>query len=74
LNARIGVSVTVVRSALEIASVVFSLLLIAVGGGLTSDPVVLAKTAAAITLPLTLAALLERWGKLGWGKLRRVPA
>jgi hypothetical protein len=55
--------VTVVRSALEIAGVVISLLLIAVGGRLTSDPVVLTITAVALSLSLTLAALLARWWK-----------
>jgi hypothetical protein len=55
--------VTVVRSALEIAGVVLSLLLIAVGGGITSDPVVLMITAAGLSLSLVLAALLERWLK-----------
>lgn len=54
---------TVVRSVLEIAGVVISLLLIAVGGGLTSDPVVLMVTAAGLSLSLMLAALLERWWK-----------
>jgi hypothetical protein len=58
-----GVCVTVVRSALEIAGVVVSLLLIVVGGGLTSDPRVLMMTAAGLSLSLMLAALLERWFK-----------
>jgi hypothetical protein len=61
--------VTVVRSALEIAVVVISLLLIAVGGGLTSDPIVLVMTAAGLSLSLMLAALLQSW----W-KPARVPA
>jgi hypothetical protein len=60
--------VTVVRSALEIAGVVISLLLIVVGGGLTTDPVVLIVAATAMSLSLTLAALLARWLKP-----RRVP-
>lgn len=54
---------SVVRSAVEIAGVVISLLLIAVGGGLTSDPVVLMVTAAGLSLSLMFAALLERWWK-----------
>jgi hypothetical protein len=61
--------VTVVRSAFEIASVVLSLLLIVVGGGLTSDPIVLTMTAAGLSLSLMIAALLARWWKPG-----RVPA
>ena len=60
---RIGVGVTVFRSALEIAGVVVSLLLIAVGGGLTSDPIILMLTAAGLSLSLMLVALLERWRK-----------
>lgn len=55
--------VTVVRSALEIAGLVISLLLIAVGGGLASDPVVLIVAAAGLSLSLMLAAFLERWWK-----------
>jgi hypothetical protein len=59
----------VLRSALEIAGVVISLLLIVVGGGLTSDPAVLTMTAVGLSLSLMLAAFLERW----W-KPARVPA
>jgi hypothetical protein len=55
--------VTVLRSALEIAAGVNSLLLIAVGGGHTSDPVVLMMTAAGLSLSLMLAAFVERWWK-----------
>ena len=54
---------TVVRSAIEIAGVVISLLLIVVGGGLTSDPRVLMMTAAGLSVSLMFAALLERWWK-----------
>jgi hypothetical protein len=68
-TAQIGVSVTVVRSTLEIAGFTFSCLLIAVGGGLTSDPMVLMTAAAGLFLSLMLAALVARW----W-KPARVPA
>lgn len=54
---------TVVRSVLEIAGVVVSLLLVVVGGGLTSDPVTLMMTAVGISLSLTLAVLLANWWK-----------
>ena len=54
---------TVVRSALEIAGLVVSLLLVVVGGGLTSDPVILMMTAVGLSLSLMLAALLAKWWK-----------
>lgn len=53
----------VVRSVLEIAGVVVSLLLVVVGGGLTSDPVTLMMTAVGISLSLMLAVLLAKWWK-----------
>jgi hypothetical protein len=56
---------TVLRSALEIAGVVVSCLLVVVGGGLTGDPVVLMMIAAGLSLSLMLAALAARWWKSG---------
>jgi hypothetical protein len=59
------IRITVARSALEIAGVVTSLLLIVIGGGLTSDPVVVMMTAVGLSLTLMLAALVAKWWKLG---------
>jgi hypothetical protein len=59
------IRVTVVRGALEITGVVISLLLIVIGGGLTSDPVVVMMTAVGLSLTLMLAALVATWWKLG---------
>jgi hypothetical protein len=58
-----GGGVTIVRSALEMAGLVISLLLIAVGGGLTSDPVVVITTALGLSLSLMLIAMVARWRK-----------
>jgi hypothetical protein len=64
-RAQLGGGVTVVRSALEIAGIVVSSLLVVVGGGLTSDPVILMMTAVGISLSLMLAALLAKWWRPG---------
>lgn len=55
----------VVRNVLEIAGPTVSVLLIVIGGGLTSDPVVLMMLAAGLSLSLTLAALAANWRKPG---------
>jgi hypothetical protein len=59
----IGARVTVIRNVFEIGGVVISLLLIVVGGGLTTDPVVLTMTATGISLSLMVAAFVGRWRK-----------
>lgn len=61
----VGVNMTVLRSALEIAGIVVSCLLVVVGGGLTGDPVVLMMIATGMSLSLMFAALAERWWKSG---------
>lgn len=58
----------VVRTALEILGLTVSLLLIAIGGGLTSDPFVLMMSGVGLSLSLTLAALA-----MAWRQPRRAP-